>query len=271
VKPLIKPRFIGRLGNNMFQIAACIGYAKKYNVGWGIKKGYKERGFNAFQVDKYFPNLPACDSYFKAYTEFQEEWAGMEFNYHEIPFHPNGCELVGFWQSEKYFENAKDEVRKHLQLPFIEGYRDYVSIHVRRGDYVQHSGSFPPIGMDYISKAIDKLRGYFFEGVKFKVLVFSDDIGWCKENIKIWADVEFSEGRNEFEDMSLMASCGHNIIANSSFSWWAAWLNTNPDKIVVSPSHKRGNWFGMESGVKHDCIDLIPKEWIQIEFRNGNN
>jgi len=101
MKPLIKPRFIGRLGNNMFQIAACIGYAKKHNVGWGVKKGYKERGFNVFQVDKYFPNLPACDSYFKAYTEFQEEWAGMEFNYHEIPFHPNGCELVGFWQSLK--------------------------------------------------------------------------------------------------------------------------------------------------------------------------
>jgi len=264
LKPLIKPRFIGRLGNNMFQIAACIGYAKKHNVGWGIKKGYKERGFNAFQVDKYFPNLPACDSYFKAYTEFQEEWAGMEFNYHEIPFHPNGCELVGFWQSEKYFENAKDEVRKYLQLPFVEGYRDYVSIHVRRGDYVQHSGSFPPVTIEYFVQAIKNFH-------RPKLLVFSDDIEWCKKELPYplqqASQMNFSEGRNEFEDMSLMASCGHNIIANSSFSWWAAWLNTNPDKIVISPSCKRGNWFGMEAGVKHDCIDLIPKEWIQICFR----
>lgn len=268
MKPLIRPRFIGRLGNNMFQIAACIGYAKKYNVGWGIKKGYKERGFNAFQVDKYFPNLPACDSYFKAYTEFQEEWAGLEFNYHEIPFHPNGCELVGFWQSEKYFENAKDEVRKHLQFNFVEGYRDYVSIHVRRGDYVNHSGSFPPVTLNYVDRAISHLH---HETGLVKFMVFSDDINWCKSEFKnsIYKDFEweFSEGRNEYEDLCLMASCGHNIIANSSFSWWAAWLNTNPNKIVVSPSHKRGNWFGMEAGVKHDCIDLISKEWIQIEFR----
>ena len=267
MKPLIKPRFIGRLGNNMFQIAACIGYAKKHNVGWGVKKGYREKGFNAFQVDKYFPNISSCDSYFKAYTEFQEQWAGTEFNYHEIPFHPNGCELVGFWQSEKYFENAKDEVRKYLQLPFVEGYRDYVSIHIRRGDYVQHSGSFPPVTVEYIEKAMKQIRSH-------RYLVFSDDIAYCKEIFKHLNNsiqqFEYSEGRNEFEDMALMASCGHNIIANSSFSWWAAWLNTNPDKIVVSPSHKRGNWFGMEAGVKHDCIDLIPKEWIQIEFRNGN-
>lgn len=268
MRPLIKPRFIGRLGNNLFQMAACIGYANKHNVGWGVKKGYVERGFNANQVDKYLPQLPSCDSYFKAYKEFQEEWAGTEFNYHEIPFHPNGCELVGFWQSEKYFENAKDEVRKWINLPFVEGYRDYVSIHVRRGDYVQHSGSFPPVTLSYIDKAI--ATNHHETGLA-KFIVFSDDVQWCKEELKKsryneWEFI-YSEGRNEWEDLSLMASCGHNIIANSSFSWWGAWLNTNPNKIVISPSCKRGNWFGMEAGVKHDCVDLIPKEWIQIEFR----
>lgn len=263
MKPLIKPRFIGRLGNNLFQIAACIGYAKKYNVGWGIKKGYTERGFNAHQVDRFLPHLPACDSYFKPYTEFQDQWAGFEFNYHEIPFHPNGCELVGFWQSEKYFENAKEEVRKAINLPFIEGYRDYVSIHVRRGDYVNHSDSFPPVTTEYLASAFQSVNK-----VVSKAIVFSDDINWCKNNIlSEGITIEFSEGRNEWEDLSLMASCGHNIIANSSFSWWGAWLNTNPEKIVISPSNKRGNWFGMGAGVKHDCVDLIPKEWIQIEFR----
>jgi len=220
----------------------------------------------------------------EAYKEFQEEWAGTEFNYHEIPFHPNGCELVGFWQSEKYFDNAKDEVRKWINLPFVEGYRDYVSIHVRRGDYTQHSGSFPPITAEYILRA---MQIFLDEKPLQKFIVFSDDIQWCIENIKLHtmisgnetqdeiksiqslmdAMVEFSEGRNEWEDLSIMASCGHNIIANSSFSWWGAWLNTNPNKIVISPSCKRGNWFGMEAGVKHDCVDLIPKEWIQIEFR----
>jgi hypothetical protein len=245
----------------MFQIAACIGYAKKHGVGWGIKKGYIEKGFKANQVDRFFPNLPSCDTHFRTYTEFQDKWAGFEFNYHEIPFHPNGVEIVGFFQSEKYFENAKEEVRKYFDLPVIEGYRDYVSVHVRRGDYVKHSGSFPPIGMDYIDKAVKKLPH------SEKFIVFSDDINWCKENINFDGNIQFSEGRNEYEDLCLMASCGHNIIANSSFSWWGAWLNKNPDKIVVSPSHKKGNWFGHSSGTQHDCIDLIPKEWLQIEFR----
>jgi len=104
---------------------------------------------------------------------------------------------------------------------------------------------------------------------KPKFLVFSDDIQWCKENIKSnpWHDIEFSEGRNELQDLSLMASCGHHIIANSTFSWWGAYLGHNPTKIVISPSHKRGNWFGLESGIKQDCIDLLPSDWIQIEFR----
>lgn len=264
---LIRPRLIGRLGNNMFQIAACIGYAKKHGIKWGIKKGYIEKGFKANQVDKFFPNLPACDSSFKVYTEFQDKWAGSEFNYHEIPFHPNGVEIVGFWQSEKYFENAKEEVRKAFDLPVIEGYREYVAIHVRRGDYTQHSGSFPPVDKSYIDSAMAIMYASGFNKFKF----FSDDIEWCKSNYGATFQHEytFSEGRNEYEDLCLMASCGHNIIANSSFSWWGAWLNKNPDKIVISPSHKRGNWFGMEAGIKHDCIDLIPKEWIQIEFRNG--
>ena len=266
-KPLIRARPIGRLGNLLFQTAACIGYAKKYNVGWGVKKGYVEKSFKSFQLDRFFPKLPSCDTHFRTYTEFQEQWAGFEFNYHEIPFHPNGVEIVGFWQSEKYFENAKDEVRKAFELPVIEGYRDYVSVHVRRGDYVQHSGSFPPVALDYINQSLTYIHDSI--GVD-NAIVFSDDIQWCKENIEHEEfNIEFSEGRNEYEDLCLMASCGHNIIANSSFSWWGAWLNKNPDKIVVSPSHKRGNWFGLESGVKHDCIDLIPKEWIQIEFRNG--
>lgn len=259
--PKIKPRFIGRLGNNFFQIAACIGYAKKHGVGWGIRKGYIEKGFNVKQVDKFLPSLPDCPYSYKSYTEFQDKWAGFEFNYHEIPFHPNGVEIVGFWQSEKYFENAKDEVRKWLQPAKIDGYEDYTSIHVRRGDYVNHSGSFPPITMDYINKAVKAI------GNTERFIVFSDDINWCKQNINFDGHIIFSEGRNEYEDLQLMTSCGNHIIANSSFSWWGAWLGHNPNKKVISPSHKRGNWFGMEAGVKHDCIDLIPDSWIQIEFR----
>jgi len=267
MKQLIKPRFIGRLGNNLFQIAACIGYAKTHNVGWGIKKGYRERGFNVKQVDVYLPNLPSCDLHFKGYNEWQEQWTGFEFNYHEIPFHPNGVEIVGFWQSEKYFKHASHEVKKAFNITYHSEYKDYCSIHVRRGDYVNHATNFPPISDLYIDRALDTL---YDKVGRIKLLWFSDDIEWCKLAAKRLApdyDHTFSEGRNEWEDLCVMASCGHNIIANSSFSWWGAWLNRNENKIVICPSNKAGQWFGPDAGVKHDCTDLIPDGWGEIEFR----
>jgi hypothetical protein len=120
-----------------------------------------------------------------------------------------------------------------------------------------------------------------------KFIFFSDDIQWCKdlcakgfvmqeqysgEEVKTILTekdlvLEFSEGRNAREDLSLMASCGHHIIANSTFSYWGAYLGHNPDRVVISPSCVRGNWFGMEAGVKRDVVDLLPPEWHQIKFR----
>jgi hypothetical protein len=263
MKKLIYPQFIGRLGNNMFQIAACIGYAKKHNVGWGIKKGYIERGFGVNQVDKYFPHLPECEDHFKRYSEHQPGHDHDWFDYHEIPFHPKGVQIVGFFQSLKYFENAQEEVVKAFNLKYVSGYKDYVSIHVRRGDYVQHAESFPPVTEEYVLNAlsIDELPH------DIKPIFFSDDIEWCRWKFNKIPNAVFSEGRNEYEDLCLMASCGHNIIANSTFSWWGAFLNRNPNKIVISPSVEKGNWFGHSSGVQQAPKDLIPDSWIQIKFR----
>lgn len=257
MKPMIYPQFIGRLGNNLFQIAACIGYAKTNRVKWGIKKGYVERGFNAFQVDKYFPHLPqAVDCHdFKTYNE-------THFNYKEIPFVPRGVKIVGFWQSIKYFEHAQEEVKKALAINYKDGYGDYCSIHVRRGDYVKHSGSFPPVTTGYITKAMHEIASRGTD----KFIVFSDDLAWCKENIDGDYEIRFSEEQSEYDDFCAMASCKDNIIANSSFSWWAAFLNRNPDKNVVSVHYT--NWFGPDAGpVKDQTQDLIPDNWIQIKFR----
>jgi len=265
----VYPQLIGRLGNNMFQIAAAISYAKKHGVEWGVKKGYVERGFNAFQVDRFFPNLPACDHDFRRYQEHKDNrhcelhGCGLDecwFNYHPIPFHPEGVQLAGFWQSWKYFDGAEKEVRDAFPLPVFEKYKGYVSIHVRRGDYLQHSQSFPPVDINYIAAAMLE----FDWGTNF--VVCSDDMAWCRENIK-GKYVEYSDGKNEFEDMAIMASCSWNIISNSTLSYWAAWLNPNPDKKVVAPSCKRGSWFGMSSGVRQDVVDLLPPSWHQIEFR----
>jgi hypothetical protein len=247
---------IGRLGNQMFQVSAALGYAKKFGLQWGFPSDTRE----VPNLRKFFPNIPVLDGQFKRLN-----WADPAFfNYQPIPNLHRDTTLVGFYQSEKYFEGQQEEVRKLFKLNIQPEYKDYVSIHVRRGDYVQHANSFPPVTDDYLIKAFN-----FFCPLKTKFIFFSDDIRWCVDFTKKWfsafddVDFIFSEGRNEFEDLSLMASCSHNIIANSTFSWWGAWLNPNPDKIVVSPSMY--NWFGpgFTGSVPKD---IIPPEWHQIKF-----
>lgn len=247
-EPKVTYRAIGRLGNQMFQCAAAIGYAKKYNVGWACPNDTRESP----NFHTYFPGLPKYDG--NEFRSFQAH-DPSQFNYSPIPFNPNGTRLIGFFQSEKYFEGAEDEIRKVFKLDIKP--IDAVSLHVRRGDYVQYANSFPPVTFQYMRQAME----LFPSNQKF--IVFSDDIDWCKEELWI-ADMQFSEGRNEFEDLSLMASCSHHIIANSTFSWWGAFLGHNPNKIVVSPS--ADNWFGpgFTGGVPKD---LIPSNWHQIKFR----
>jgi hypothetical protein len=240
----------------MFQCAAAIGYAKKYNVGWACPNDTRE--FPNFH--KFFPNLPRYDGHeFKRFNAADPS----QFNYWPIPFNQNGLKLVGFFQSEKYFEGAHDEVRKVFKLKINPN--ESTSLHIRRGDYVHHSNSFPPVNLDYVSKSFELLKQ---RGVSIdNIMVFSDDINWCRSLLPYefrnqW--FEFSEGRTEFEDLSLMASCSHHIIANSTFSWWGAWLGNNPNKIVVSPS--ADNWFGpgFTGGIPKD---IIPSNWHQIKFR----
>jgi hypothetical protein len=268
---MISAKLIGRLGNSMFQIAASIGYARKYGYQWAVQE---ECLNNESSIHRVYPNLPKTRERGITYNEHPNEicpthgthYDQCRFDYHPIANRGDGLYLLGFWQSYKYFEGSDEEIKKVFALPKVEGYEDYVSIHVRRGDYVQHSGSFPPVDLLYIDKAIGKIH---HETGLAKFIVFSDDIEWCKSELKKslynqfqW---EFSEGRNELQDLSLMASCGHHIIANSTFSWWGAYLGHNPNRIVISPSHKRGSWFGLQAGVKKDCVDLLPPNWIQIE------
>jgi hypothetical protein len=264
---LVYPKFIGRLANNLFQIAACIGYAKKYGVKWGIKKGYVEQGFKANQVDRFMPDLPYCGGSYRRYAEHQRGRDETWFNYHEIPFFPEGVELVGFFQSEKYFENAKEEVNETFGK-YVRWWSDmngWCSLHVRRGDYVEHAGSFPPVDQTYLSQAMNLMIS---KGIK-RFLVCSDDIDWCEKNIHRYAEsdreIQFFYGKDEWDDFSAMASCTHHIIANSTFSWFAAYLGRNPNKVVITPSAE--TWFGPTSGISQPVYDLIPEGWIQIHTR----
>ena len=131
---------------------------------------------------------------------------------------------------------------------FINNVRT-TSIHVRRGDYVNH-------WLHHID-----LRNYYnfcfkqFENVHYYIC--SDDIEWCKNNL-LFDNILFVEGLDDIEDMWLMSLCKNNIIANSTFSWWGAWLNKNPDKKVISPN----NWFGNHVNINQN--NIIPENWIKI-------
>ena len=189
---------------------------------------------------------------------------------------PNNCYLSGYWQSEKYFIDTAELIRRDLTprdesvLSYAREYVDnlkvggstIISLHVRRGDLAHAAEQLKnskvvhasPLGLDYIQAAIRQ----FDHTCKF--LVFSDsvtDIAWCKSNIK--ADrLHFSEGHSDIQDMMIMSACDHHIIANSTFSWWAAWLNPRPDKRVISPRV----WANPGESMVTD--DLIPPSWEMI-------
>lgn len=179
--------------------------------------------------------------------------------------------LTGYWQSPKYFSDIRTVLLSDFKLkekPSAENYnfidkipeQESVSIHVRRGDYVTNPETFKLHGvcsLDYYNDAIEYIKNNVANPFFY---VFSDDIEWAQNNINLSRSVVFVKdtppGKDYFE-MHLMSLCKHNIIANSSFSWWGAWLNKNSDKIVVAPK----KWMNDPS---IDTTDLIPENWIRL-------
>ena len=245
----IYPKLIGRTGNQMFQISAAIGYSKKHNIPyWVPKKSISDHVWPA--MFKHFPSEPFPGTRYVNYKE-------PEYPYNEIPLHQNIC-IEGFWQSEKYFHHCRHDILDAFQVPYkkLDG---FVSIHVRRGDYLQYSDKHPPVTYEYISEAVK----YFIDLGYKSFVVCSDDIEWCRRNLKplelFGAVFSFSNEKEPMADLALQSCCEHNIIANSSFSWWGAWLNRNDEKIVIVPKQ----WFG--PGNDHlDTKDLIPESWIRF-------
>lgn len=223
---------MGGLGNQMFQYAAGLAVAKRLGenleLNTSFYQEYKDREYQLF----HFPiSGRVTDSIGPRIHE-------DGFAYQEI--NQSGM-MVGYWQSEKYFADIEADIRTEFALPKTQ--LDYVAIHVRRGDYLQLPHVFHTQSVEYYEEAKEHFPGADF-------LAFSDDPSWVKENLP-WADVV--EGNPPIVDMALMASCDGMIMANSSFSWWAAWLG---NKTVVAPT----KWFTCG----HDTRDLIPDRWIKI-------
>jgi hypothetical protein len=183
---------------------------------------------------------------------------------------PSNVYLDGYWQSEKYFNSYEEQIRNDFSLNTRMSDRneewkkkitgtESLFIHVRRGDYVSNpaANSFHGIcDLSYYVTAIAKLNMLISNPVYY---VFSDDIAWTAENLKIDAEnyIVSSQRSDAVEEMYLMAHCKHGIIANSSFSWWGAWLISNRQKKIIAPL----NWFADSS---LDITDLIPASWQKI-------
>lgn len=176
--------------------------------------------------------------------------------------------LQGYWQSEKYFLFAEDELRrdftfkkpldpKNQSIEHLINQSNSISLHVRRGDYVKAPNLGEVCTIEYYRNAINYIKSSLENPAFF---VFSDDICWCKQHLQInnAVYVEGNYGLDSYKDMQLMSSCKHNIISNSSFSWWGAWLNSNKKKIVIAPD----KWF---KDRKINVKDIIPDTWLKIK------
>lgn len=250
-EPIVTTQFVGRLGNQLWQLGATVNYALKHNM----KALFPNKSLNEKLWPLHFKSLPRIDG------RFIKPWKQPDDGgYYEIPYYPRGVALHGFFQSYKYINHpgTLDRMKKLI------GYKDEepkpgVAIHVRRGDYLKHKDGFPPLDLEYYERA--RLHYIFTMGVE-PVHLFSDDINWCRE--KFTGDnVVFHETSDPVSDLFEMSRFEHQIIANSSYSYWAAMLNPNPDKIVVCPHHEQ--YYG-PANAHLKTVDLYPPEWKEVRF-----
>ena len=191
---------------------------------------------------------------------------GFEFDNELFNCKDSNFDIWGFFQSEKYFIEIRNQILEDFQFKnnvsaktkkIFEQLNDPVSLHVRRGDYVTQP-DWNPLSLRYYEKALS-----CFDENK-QVVIFSDDVSWCKnQNIFKKTNIIFADKftkSKDILDLALMTLCNYHIIANSSFSWWGAWLSSQ--EKVLAPS----DWFkGSKEYSKYNTKDLLPKEWIKIE------
>ena len=292
---MIVSRVIGGLGNQMFQYAIGRALSLKRNVplvldisqfdNYVRHQGFElDRIFNSkFQIatnDEIIQILGWQSALLvqrilsqRVMSRLRRPEFVLEPHFHfwqAIDTVPSKCYLQGYWQSPQYFDEYQAEIRDDFtfKLPFTGKNIDLsdrisqvnsVSVHVRRGDYLSNKKTTALHGLcsvDYYKIAIQKISSVQHQPVFF---VFSDDITWAKKNLEIEYPchyIDHNKGLESFNDMRLMSLCKHNIVANSSFSWWGAWLNSNQDKVVIAPK----KWFATSINTG----DLLPFSWTSI-------
>lgn len=288
---MIVVRLIGGLGNQMFQY----GIGRHLSIINDTDLGLDISGFEYYKLHKYslqhfdikaqILNQPMSHqiydplrikskiknifSYEKKYRIVKELHFQFDPEYKKIT---DTTYLDGYWQCENYFVDIKQMILKEFSVKtelkaknleianIISSNNDAIGLHVRRGDYVSNERTNKVHGvcdLNYYNRAITELLKTV-DNPRF--FVFSDDPTWVADNIKLKHETHYinhNDATTNYEDLRLMSLCNHNVIANSSFSWWGAWLNPNPNKKVICPK----NWFAEDNS---RARDICPNDWIKL-------
>jgi hypothetical protein len=254
---------MGRLANQMFQYASLKGIGRRVgadimipnhtqSVNDGIGNMLRTELFDSFDLRV---NIGLLDNGHAPVV--QEKF--FHFDEELFTMCPDHVSIQGYFQTEKYFQHIESEIRDDFTFndeilkpckEMISSTKTPVALHVRRTDYLVNNGNHFNLPLSYYEEALKLFDGR-------NVIVFSDDPAWCKEQ-EIFSDDRFmvSENTDNRVDLCLMSLCDDFIIANSTFSWWGAWLSSNQNKQIIAPS----TWFGPNNS-HLDTKDLIPNSW----------
>lgn len=282
---MITSRIFGGLGNQLFQYATARALALRNSTSLRLDTrlctpgNHWAYGLDHFDIqaeiavpdalppDKSQPLRYAIWRYLGGRPRFLRE-KGLGYSV-EIAQWKGEAYLHGYFQSEQYFKDVADQIRRELVVktpPSDENKRwlDHiaqgtsVSLHVRRGDYLAAKGSHAVCDAAYYARAVACIAER--TGADLKVFIFSDSPDWAEENIELPFEkhvMRHNGSDKHYEDIRLMSACRHHIIANSTFSWWGAWLNARSETITIAPQ----TWFGTE---KLSNPDIIPARWVQM-------
>ncbi|GAB4128578.1 MAG: alpha-1,2-fucosyltransferase [Raineya sp.] len=287
---MILVRLNGGLGNQMFQYAFAKSLQLLHKKEVFLDISTFNDGYRKYELFHFNITLPVATA--EQLYDFQRKQEGLFQSLKDrlLPYHlksnvieryyhfdrnllkiKHKCTLNGYFQSEKYFKPFESTIRreftfKHLPtsknqelLQQIRQVSNATSVHIRRGDFVGNP-VHPVQNETFLKKAVSILQSKI---PNLHLFLFSNDIPWVKENLQFevpFTIVDINNEESGFEDMRLMSACKHHIIANSSFSWWGAWLNPNPNKIVIAPA----KWVDSQAKYYQNLEDIIPEGWIKI-------
>ena len=254
---------MGQLGNQMFQYAALKGIARNRGLDFTLpnhSEAIQDSLGNTLRIELFEPFNIKSNNY--GLLETNEYVQEAHFHFDEDLYNncPDDCSLFGYFQSPKYFLNIREEIIKDFKFKkqiidecksILKQFDNPIALHIRRGDFLINSANHHNLPMSYYENGLD-----CFDEDR-QVVIFSDDPEWCFEQ-KLFSNDRFlvSQSNSSYHDLYLMTQCADFIIANSTYSWWGAWLCMNPFKEVIYPNR----WFGPNNANK-STIDLFPRSW----------